>query len=74
LALGAGNGSNLATDTNLTENEKGKPYRHIKIINVAEHAGETLLDPYGNKHEIPDVAEIKINTMRKRNIEAIEIK
>ena len=74
LALGAGNGSNLATDTNLKENEKGKPYRHIKIINAAKHAGETLLDPYGNEHEIPDVAEIKINTMRKRNIEAIEIK
>lgn len=74
LAIGAGNGSNLATDTSLKENKYGKPYRHIKIIDIKKHAGEEIEDHYGNKHKIPDVANIKINTPLKRTINVTEIK
>ena len=75
LAIGAGNGSNLTTE-NLDKNKekKDKPFRKIKIVDIAEYAGQTVKDPYGNDHAIPDVANIKINTMRKRLINCTEIK
>ena len=74
LALGAGNGSNLTTK-NLDVNPRTKkPFRKIKIVNIKECAGKNIKDPYGNEHLIPDKAEIKINTYRNRNINAIEIK
>lgn len=74
LAIGSGNGSNLATDLDMKLNENGKPYRYVKIVDIDKHAGEEIEDHYGNKHIIPSEANIKINTMRNRVINAIEIK
>ena len=74
LAIGAGNGSNLTTENLDKHPRTGKPFRKIKIIDIKKDAGKKIKDPYGNLHEIPDRADIKINTMRARNINAIEIK
>tara|TARA_B100000029_G_C17552224_1_gene950513 strand:+ start:111 stop:965 length:855 start_codon:yes stop_codon:yes gene_type:complete len=74
LAIGAGNGSNLTTKNLEKHPRTGKKFRKIKIIDIKKDAGKKIKDPYGNWHEIPDRADIKINTMRARNIKAIEIK
>tara|TARA_B100001250_G_scaffold410329_1_gene436544 strand:- start:916 stop:1512 length:597 start_codon:yes stop_codon:yes gene_type:complete len=74
LAIGAGNGSNLATDITLDKNENGKPFRKIKIVNIKENAGKQMQDPNGEWHMIPEKADIKINTMRVRHINCTEIK
>ncbi len=74
LAIGAGNGSNLATDLTLDKNENGKPFRKIKIVDITKHAGEKMQCPNGDWHEIPANANIKINTIRKKVIKVIEIK
>ena len=44
------------------------------IIDIKKDAGKKIQGPYGVWHDIPDRADIKINTMRKRVIETIEIK
>lgn len=72
LAIGAGNGSNLATDLTLDKNEKGKPFRKIKIVDIRKHIEAE--DPYGNMHQIPHTSDIKINTQKNRVINIIEIK
>ena len=74
LAIGAANGSNLSTeDFNLDYHPRtGKKFRKIKIVDIK--TTNRAQDPYGVWHEIPDRANIKINTMRKRDIKAIEIK
>ena len=72
LAIGAGNGSNLSTDLTLDKNEKGKPFRKIKIIDIDKHTESE--DPYGNTHQIPHTSDIKINTQKNRVINIIEIK
>lgn len=78
LCIGAGNGSNLTT---LDENDSdwqekhprtGKPLRKVKIIDI--NTCDEAVDPYGNTHKIPDESSIKINTMRKRQINVVEIK
>ena len=46
----------------------------LKIVDINKDAGKIIKDPYGNEHLIPEKAEIKINTIRKRNIKIIEIK
>jgi nitroreductase len=78
LCIGAGNGSNLTT---LDENDPnwkdrhprtGREFRKVKIVNI--HSTNKEVDPYGNVHQIPDEATIKINTMRKRDIKITEIK
>ena len=78
LAIGAGNGSNLTT---LNENDPnwkdvhprtGKPFRKIKIVDI--RSTDKAIDPYGVEHIIPDESSIKINSMRKRVINIIEIK
>ena len=72
LAIGAGNGSNLATDLTLDKNENGKPFRKIKIVDINKHTESE--DPYGNTHQIPHTSDIKINTQKNRVINIIEIK
>ena len=74
IAIGAGNGSNLATDLTLDKNENGKPFRKIKIVDITKHAGEKMQCPNGDWHEIPFKADIKINTIRKKTIKVTEIK
>ena len=76
LAIGAANGSNLSLDSFKMEKHPrtGKKFRKIKIIDIKKDAGKKIQDPNGRWHEIPDRADIKINTMRARNIKAIEIK
>ena len=74
LAIGAGNGSNLATDESLDKDENGKLFRKIKIVDVEKHGGEQMQDPYGEWHVIPKKADIKINTMRVRHVKVREIK
>ena len=75
LAIGAGNGSNLATDLSLKKHPwKDKNHRHIKIIDITKDAGKTIKDPYGKDHKIPEKCEIKINTIRERKQNIFEIK
>lgn len=75
LALGAGNGSNLTTDFNIeTHPRTGRKMRKIKIVDITKHKGEKIQDPHGECHEIPEKAEIKINTYRNRQINVFEIK
>ncbi len=75
LAIGAGNGSNLATDLTLDKHPRtGKQFRKIKIVDITKHAGEKMQDPNGDWHIIPEKADIKINTMRVRHIKCTEIK
>ena len=74
IALGASNGSNLATDETLDKNEDGKPFRKIKIVDITKHGGEQVQDPYGEWHVVPKKADIKINTMRVRHVKVKEIK
>ena len=74
LAIGAGNGSNLTTENLDKHPRKGKPFRKIKIVDITKHAGEKVQCPNGDWHDIPEKADIKINTIRKRNIEIKEIK
>ena len=75
LAIGAGNGSNLATDLSLKKHPwKDKNHRHIKIIDITKDAGKTIKDPYGRHHKIPEKCEIKINTIRERKQNIFEIK
>ena len=74
LAIGAGNGSNLATDLSLKKHPwKDKNHRHIKIIDITKDAGKTIKDPYGRDHKIPEKCEIKINTIRERKQNIFEI-
>ena len=74
MAIGAANGSNLSTeDFNLDYHPRtGKKFRKIKIVDIK--TTNRAQDPYGVWHEIPDRADIKINTMRKKDIKTIEIK
>jgi nitroreductase len=74
LAIGAANGSNLSLDSfKLDKHPRtGKKFRKIKIVDIK--TTDKAQDPYGVWHKIPDRADIKINTMRKRDIKAIEIK
>ena len=74
LAIGAVNGSNLTTESLDKNPRTGKKFRKIKIVDITKHAGEKIQDPYGNWHVIPEKADIKINTMRIRDIEVKKIK
>ena len=73
LAIGAGNGSNLTTDLDMERHPvKDKKMRKVKIIDI--RTTNKAIDPYGVEHDIPSESSIKINTMRKRNINITEIK
>ena len=65
LAIGAANGSNLTTEGLEINHRTGKPFRKIKIVDITKHGGEKMQDPYGEWHDIPKKADIKINTIRK---------
>ena len=74
LAIGAGNGSNLTTE-GLDKNPRtGKKFRKIKIVDIKKNAGKTIQCPNGDWHVIPEKADIKINTIRIRDIDCKEIK
>ena len=67
LALGASNGHNITVKSPndpdwVPVNHKGEDKRRVKIVDIRDHAGETIEDYYGNKHLIPETHEIKINT------------
>ena len=74
LMIGAANGSKITTTGQETHPRSGKKMRKAKIVDINKDAGKIIKDPYGNEHLIPEKAEIKINTIRKRNIKIIEIK
>ena len=74
LMIGAANGSKITTTGQEKHPRSGKKMRKAKIVDIKKDAGKFIEDPYGNIHQIPDKAEIKINTIRKRNIKIIEIK
>jgi len=77
FAIGASNGHHVSTrhreeDWNpLTAN--GKEKRKIDIVDIREHGGQTLVDPYGNEQVIPKQHAIKVNTVYNRDIKCIEI-
>lgn len=83
IAIGASNGSHCSVNYKepnwnpyteaKKDGEPGHEKRKIDIIDIREHAGEVLVDPYGQQQLIPDTHEIKINTIYKRDIKAIEI-
>ena len=74
LMIGAANGSKIT----LTGQEKhpvnGKVMRKAEIIDIRGKANQKIKDPYGNEHIIPEKAEFKINSFRKRGTDIIEIK
>jgi nitroreductase len=77
LAIGASNGYNLTLldekDPNFVPfNSKGHPARKVKIVDIKTTRKD--VDPYGNVHIIPEVHEIKVNTVKNRDIKVIEIK
>jgi len=74
LMIGAGNGSKITTTNQELHPRKKLKMRKAKIVDIKENAGKYVSDPYGQAHLIPDKAEIKINTIRPRNIKIIEIK
>ena len=74
LMIGAANGSKITTTGQEKHPRSGKKMRKAKIVDIKKDAGIIIKDPYGNEHLIPEKAEIKINTIRKRNIKIIEIK
>jgi hypothetical protein len=77
IAIGASNGHDCTTKYNDPDFEpltpRGQEKRKIKIVDVRDHAGEILLDPYGKQQLIPDCHEIKINTVYNRDIKLLEI-
>ena len=74
LMIGAANGSKITTTGQEKHPRSGKKMRKAKIVDIKKDAGKIIKDPYANEHLIPEKAEIKINTIRKRNIKIIEIK
>lgn len=77
IMIGASNGSKISlTDQEISPSQikGGKKMRKALIVDIKENAGQSLQDPYGNWHEIPEKAEFKINSFRKRNIKVTEIK
>ncbi len=50
------------------------PVREDMIVVIKEIAGQKIEDPYGNIHDIPEKAEIKINSHRPNWVELFEIK
>src|SRR5210317_2244185 len=75
--IGAANGSKISlTDQEISPSQikGGKKMRKARIVDIKENAGQSLQDPYGNWHDIPEKAEFKINSFRNRNIKVTEIK
>lgn len=74
LMIGAANGSKITTTNQETHPRSGKKMRKAKIVDIRNDTGKWVLDPNGEAHLIPEKAEIKINTIRPRNIKITEIK
>ena len=74
IMIGAGNGSKITTTGQETHPRTGMKMRKAKIVNLDEFGGKEVEDDYGNIHKIPIKAEFKINSIRERGIEIIEIK
>ena len=75
--IGAANGSKISlTDEEVSPSQikGGMKMRKAKIVDIKKNAGQSLQDPYGNWHTIPEKAEFKINSFRNRNIKVTEIK
>lgn len=77
LAIGASNGHNMTVKWNEPDFEplmpNGQEKRKVEIVDIKERVGEQIIDPYGNIHTIPNAHEIKINTVRDRDVKGIEI-
>ena len=77
FAIGASNGHNVTVKYDDPDYEpkmkNGQDKRKIKIVDIKEFGGQTLIDPYGNRQVIPTEHSIKINTIYNRDIKAIEI-
>lgn len=73
ILIGAANGSKITTTGQETHPRTGKKMRRGKIVNIKEHGGKYVSDPYGYAHLIPKKAEFKINSNRQRGIEIRKI-
>ena len=62
LCIGAGNGSNLTTQDLDRHPRTDKKFRKVKIVDITKHGGTKVQDPYGEWHDIPKKADIKINS------------
>jgi nitroreductase len=74
LMLGAANGSRITLTNQETHPRTGKKMRKAEIIDIKGKENQQIKDLYGNIHIIPDKADFKINSFRKRGINIIEIK
>lgn len=75
LALGAGNGGRITTDPDVLKHPRlGKELRMTKIVDIREFGGRQVMDYHGDVHDIPTVSEIKVNSIRQKIINTIEIK
>lgn len=74
LMIGAANGSKLTTTGQETHPRTGKKMRKAAIVDMNEHKGKKVQDPYGEWHLIPEKPEFKINSFRDREIKITEIK
>ena len=74
LMIGAANGSKLTTTGQETHPRTGKKMRKAAIVDMNEHKGKKVQDPYGDFHLIPEKPEFKINSFRDREIKITEIK
>jgi len=77
FAIGASNGHYVTTKYDDPDFEPisadGIEKRKIKIVDIREYGGQTLIDPYGNEQVIPTEHAIKINTPFRRDIKIVEI-
>ena len=74
LMIGAANGSKITLTGQETHPRTNKKMRKAEIIDIRGKENQKILDLYGNEHTIPEKAEFKINSFRKRGIDIIEIK
>ena len=74
LMIGAANGSKISLTGQETNPRTGKKMRKAEIIDIRGKANQKIKDLYGNEHIIPEKAEFKINSFRKRGTDIIEIK
>ena len=74
LMIGAANGSKITLTGQETHPRTNKKMRKAEIIDIRGKENQKIKDLYGNEHIIPEKAEFKINSFRKRGIDIIEIK
>ena len=75
LLIGAGNGSRITLTDQDVHPRTGQKMRKAILVNIKGNENKVMIDPYGNKHIIPETADTKINTsVYKRDIKITEIK